>query len=433
MKLTKIGDFLKRSKIPIDIQDDIEYKRVTIRINHNGVSLRDSEVGKLIGTKKQFILKAGQFIVSKIDARYGAFGIAPNEVDYAIITGNFWAYDVDKELINIDWFNQFTNSPVFYDVCERASSGITHRKYLDEKFFLNYEILLPSVEEQLIQIENINLQKESFGAISTELTHQLDLVKKLRQQLLQDAVQGKLVPQNPNDEPASELLKKIKAEKETLVAEKKTKLDFKLHQKSKLNPPFELPENWEWVRFWEIAWCYRGHNPAKIHFKKEPENGYVRFIQITDFKTDDQAVYVPISKQLKFVAKGEIVMAAYRHIGKFSREMEGAFNVALCKINNIEPFNRDYLSILIQSDLITGELLAASERGHIPSMHTEHLLSLWVPVPPLSEQKRIIQKLDELMQYCTALEAGIKQSQQQNEKLLQQVLREALRKEPVGV
>ena len=138
MKLTKIGEFLKRSKIPLDILDDEHYNRVTIRINHNGVSLRDNELGKKIGTKKQFILKSGQFILSKIDARYGAFGIAPDEVEGSIITGNFWAYDVDKKKVNIEWFNQFTNSPVFYEVCERASSGITHRKYLDEKFFLNY-------------------------------------------------------------------------------------------------------------------------------------------------------------------------------------------------------------------------------------------------------------------------------------------------------
>ena len=89
-KICKIGDFLKRSKIPIDINDDVEYKRVTIKIKHNGVSLRDNEIGRRIGTKKQFILKAGQFIVSKIDARYGAFGIAPEDVNGAIITGNFW-------------------------------------------------------------------------------------------------------------------------------------------------------------------------------------------------------------------------------------------------------------------------------------------------------------------------------------------------------
>ena len=80
----KIGDFLKRSKIPIDIEDSEEYKRVTIKGKHQGVSLRDIERGKNIGTKKQFVLKEGQFILSKIDARYGAFGIAPKEVDDAI-------------------------------------------------------------------------------------------------------------------------------------------------------------------------------------------------------------------------------------------------------------------------------------------------------------------------------------------------------------
>ena len=146
---SKIGSFLNRSKIPVDIQDKQEYKRVTIRINHNGISVRDFEIGKKIGTKKQFILKSGQFVLSKIDARYGAFGIAPDEVEGAIITGNFWAYDVDFDKVNIEWFNQFTNSPQFYELCERASTGITHRKYLSDTFFLNYEIDLPPVDEQL--------------------------------------------------------------------------------------------------------------------------------------------------------------------------------------------------------------------------------------------------------------------------------------------
>ena len=77
-KKVKIGDFLKRSKIPVDIEDNQYYKRVTIRTKHQGVSLRDEIIGKKIGTKKQFILKKGQFVLSKIDARYGAFGIAPN-------------------------------------------------------------------------------------------------------------------------------------------------------------------------------------------------------------------------------------------------------------------------------------------------------------------------------------------------------------------
>lgn len=337
----------------------------------------------------------------------------------------------DQENLPIDLkfyhilFNEFKDEIV------RNTKAGTSKEAIGLSSFGKYELPYFDIDTQ-IEIKNLFVNSEDIkSSLTTELNKQVGLVKKLRQQLLQDTVQGKLVEQNKKDEPANELLKKIKVEKEKLITEKKTKSEFKHHQKSKKNPPFELPDNWQWVRFSDIAWCFRGHNPSKIHFKKGPENGYVRFIQITDFKTDSQAVYVPISKKLKLVAKGEIVMAAYRHIGKFSREMEGAFNVALCKINNIEPFNRDYLSILIKSNLITGELLAASERGHIPSMHTEHLLSLWVPTPPLAEQNRIVQKFDELMQYCNELEASIKQSESQNEKLLQQVLRESLRQEPV--
>ena len=223
-KLMRFRDFLKRSKIPIEIQDNEFYKRVTIKIKHNGVSLRDEEIGKKIGTKKQFVLKAGQFILSKIDARYGAFGIAPEEVDGAIITGNFWAYDVDFSLVNIEWFNQFTNSQDFYDLCERASSGITHRKYLNEDSFLDNEIYLPSPEEQLQIIEEFKTNRESINILSNELTHQLDLVKQLRQAFLREAMQGKLTEQWRNSpleggkggEPASVLLEKNQSRKRTL-------------------------------------------------------------------------------------------------------------------------------------------------------------------------------------------------------------------------
>jgi type I restriction enzyme S subunit len=88
------------------------------------------------------------------------------------------------------------------------------------------EIPIPPIEEQFEFVENYYSLESHSNELSTELTHQLTLVKKLRQQLLQDAVQGKLVEQNKNDEPASELLKKIKAEKQKLIAEKKLKKEI---------------------------------------------------------------------------------------------------------------------------------------------------------------------------------------------------------------
>jgi restriction endonuclease S subunit len=191
-KKVKLGDFLIRSKIPVDIKDDVKYKRVTIRTKHQGVSIRDFEIGSKIGTKKQFVLKAGQFVLSKIDAMYGAFGVAPDEVEGAIITGNFWAYDYDNSKVSIEWLNHFTNSPDFYELCRRASTGITHRKYLDEDFFLSYEVNLPDLNEQKWVVESIDSIRGKIGELEKELIYQLALLENLNQAILQEAVQGKL-------------------------------------------------------------------------------------------------------------------------------------------------------------------------------------------------------------------------------------------------
>jgi len=147
-KLVPIGKFLTRNKTPVNIEDGIEYKRVTIRGNNLGVYLRDKEKGENIGTKKQFIVKKDQFLVSKIDARNGAFGVIPDEVDSAIITGNFWTFDVDESVINPHFLSLIVTTPEFIRFCENASNGTTNRHYLQEDLFLAQPIPLPSLPEQ---------------------------------------------------------------------------------------------------------------------------------------------------------------------------------------------------------------------------------------------------------------------------------------------
>jgi type I restriction enzyme S subunit len=437
LKKVRIGDFLKRSKIPVDIEDNKEYKRVTIRINHNGVSMRDVEKGRQIGTKKQFILRSGQFVMSKIDARYGAFGIAPDEVDNAIITGNFWAYDVDDQKLNIEWFNQFTNSPDFYDLCERASSGITHRKYLNETFFLNYEIELPSTEEQLGIIENIKSQKISFLNLSTELTHQLTLVQKLRQQLLQEAVQGKLVPQDPSDEPASILLQKIKAEKERLVKEKKIKKDKDLPEIKAEEIPFEIPEGWVWCRLGEIGKFTGGGTPSMANADYwngnipwvSPKDMWVEIVSDSEMKITAKAV---AESTANIIPTGSLLIVG--RSGILKRKLPVAVNSVECTVNQdmkvIIPYlvtmNR-YLQLLLQGleKVILRDYVKFGMTVH--SLKYQEFELMPIPLPPLSEQHRIVQKLEQLLQDCDALQASIQESRGYNEQLLQQVLREALK------
>lgn len=152
----RIGDFLKRNKKQVQIQDGISYKRPTIRMNGNGISLRDEVDGKVIGTKNQFRIYKNQFLLSKIDARNGAFGVVPVELDNAIITGNFWTFDVDLNLINPHYLTLLTGTKEFQKLCQTASVGTTNRNYLQEELFLNFEIPLPTLKEQELLLSNYN-------------------------------------------------------------------------------------------------------------------------------------------------------------------------------------------------------------------------------------------------------------------------------------
>jgi type I restriction enzyme S subunit len=283
----------------------------------------------------------------------------------------------------------------------------------------------------------LSSKKDNSLEISTELTHQLTLVKKLRQQLLQDAVQGKLVEQNPDDEPASELLKKIKTEKAKLINEKKLKKENELSPKKSEEIPFEIPENWVWCRLGDAVNLKRGkskHRPRNDNSLFE--NGTYPFIQTGD---------VARSKANGYLI--ETINGYYNDFGLSQSLMQKkgtlcitiAANIAECGFLSFDACAPDSIVCLTALDSIIEKycffyVIQAREdiEKYAPAtaqknINLEILNSLIIPLPPLSEQNRIVQKLDELMQHCNELEASIKQSESQNEKLLQQVLREALR------
>lgn len=176
--LVEIGTFLKRNKTVVDIEDDKEYKRVTIKVNNGGVFLRDIVKGKNIGTKKQFIISEGQFLLSKIDARNGAFGVVPHEVDGAVITGNFWAFDVDYSIINPYFLSLITTTSEFIGFSDNSSNGTTNRHYLQENLFLAQKIPLPPLTEQTRMVENYDTkirQAEGFEKDAKDLEESIEL------------------------------------------------------------------------------------------------------------------------------------------------------------------------------------------------------------------------------------------------------------------
>ena len=164
-----LSKLLLRNKTPINIESNIVYKRATIKLYGKGLSIRDEEIGSKINTKKQFLIKKDQLLLSKIDARNGAFGIVPEELDGAIITGNFWAFDINEKFVNKDYLSYLLSSKKFYSICKDASSGVTNRKYLNESKFLAMEIELPKIEDQNKLITELNGYKIKIEELQTEL------------------------------------------------------------------------------------------------------------------------------------------------------------------------------------------------------------------------------------------------------------------------
>ena len=144
----KIGDVIRRNTTLVSIEDKTLYNQITLKTNGGGAVLRDKKWGKDIGTKKQYLAKEGQFIMSKIDARNGAFGVVSNELDNAIVTGDFPLFDVDTKRINPIYLYLLSATKPFVQYAQSCSRGTTNRQRIDIDAFLSLQIPLPSLEEQ---------------------------------------------------------------------------------------------------------------------------------------------------------------------------------------------------------------------------------------------------------------------------------------------
>ena len=168
--MKRIGDILTRNKTSVVVEDGTRYKQATIRTNYKGVCLRGTQDGSTILTKNQFAVSAGQFILSRIDARNGAFGIIPDDLEGAIVTKDFLAFDINKDEVEIEFFNVFLQSPIFLEACIKASRGNTNCKRVDEDFFLHYEVNLPPRKEQSQLIKRINKGRTAIATAQHEFT-----------------------------------------------------------------------------------------------------------------------------------------------------------------------------------------------------------------------------------------------------------------------
>ena len=250
--------------------------------------------------------------------------------------------------------------------------------------------------------------------------------KQLKNSILQWAIQGKLVPQDPNDEPASVLLEKIRQEKERLIKEKKIKCDKnasiiyrgednsyyeKLLATGELKCvdeeiPFEIPQGWEWCRICHVAEIARGGSPRPIKEYLTDATDGVNWIKIGDTEKDSKYI-TSVKEKIKLsgvsksrmVHKGDFLLTNSMSFGRpYITQVDGCIHDGWLVISLIEQsYTQDFFYYLLSSGYAYSQFASRVAGAVVQNLNSEKVAISLFPLPPYKEQKRIVKKIEELL------------------------------------
>ncbi|HEX9941137.1 MAG TPA: restriction endonuclease subunit S [Thermoanaerobaculia bacterium] len=266
------------------------------------------------------------------------------------------------------------------------------------------------------------------------LTTRPEQIQQLRKTILNFAVRGKLVPQDSNDETASELLKYIQAEKARLIKQGSLKKDKPAWEGLPKEPPHQLPSNWIWARLQDVFEVSRGGSPRPAG---DPRyfGGPIPWITVREITKDGEKYLTKTegglteegAKRSRFINPGDLLLTnsgATLGVPKVSR-IRACMNdgVAVLRLFHSVALN-DFAYLYLHSQ--TNAFRKVNQGMGQPNLNTPIIAGWFFPLPPLAEQRRIVAKVEELLALCDRLEAQLTTAQTESRRLLEAVLREAL-------
>ena len=406
-----LGNLLQRNQNTTVVEDNTMYKRVTIKLYGKGVYLRDELLGKDIGTKRQYILSQGQFILSKIDARNGAFGIVPEELDGAITTADFVSFNINTEKVIPDFLRLLVSTEHFAKMCQGQSSGTTGRQRVSLNDLLQIKIPLPVIEKQREIVEKYNEEVLCSNNLKNKIIDWETEIEKLWVNLLELTFY------------------------ESQAEHKKTNfLNFvRLLQLSR----------WDWYNNRGMV------NSAKYKFAKlqdvvigKPlygagEKGIkiksdTRYIRITDINEDgtlnDDFVsaqkvdekYILRENDFLIARSGNTVGKTFLYKHEHGKCIYAGY---LIKFRlNLEKVIPEYLLYYTKSKAYKAWIASNQRANAQPNINSEEFLNSPIVIPELSEQKNIVDQIGKIKQEIQYLKGKdkniIRKAQQQFEKEL---------------
>lgn len=176
--IVKLSTILLPSKNLIMLEDDDIYTRITVKLFNKGITMRDQVIGREIGTKKQMQVADGQFVISKIDGKSGAFGFVPKELDGAIVTPDFPVFNIDTKTVIPQYLELILSHPAMLSQIKATCSGSTGRRRLSVSKFLNTKIPLPSISEQSQLLKNLRILLDHQKSIERGIIAEISNINK---------------------------------------------------------------------------------------------------------------------------------------------------------------------------------------------------------------------------------------------------------------
>ncbi|MCW5829635.1 MAG: restriction endonuclease subunit S [Deltaproteobacteria bacterium] len=369
----RLGEFLSPSKLRFVVRDDVTYTQVTVRIRHKGIVARGYEQGSNIKTKNQNQIKAGQFLISKIDARNGACGIVPPELDDAVTTHDFLAYDVNPEIVDPGFWDIYSSLPSFVELCALASEGTTNRVRLRPDEFLDMEIVLPPLPEQKRIAATLQSVDAAIRANEEVIEKTRDLKKSLANELLTRGIPGR-------------------------------------HKRFKDSPIGKIPVDWEVKRLGGLLLRIEaGKSPKCEDRPASPEEWGVLKVSAVSwgtFHAHENKALLPST--LPFpdseVQEGDLLLSRANTpdlvgrcviVGKVRRRLLLS-DKTLRLVPNDRLTSKQFLNIALNSPdaRIQISLNATGSSRSMKNISQETLRDVVLPIPPIDEQRQITEALD---------------------------------------
>ena len=414
--MARIGAFLVKSKDIIEVEDDVEYKQVTIKINNGGVVPRNNGeaiLGSKIGTKRQHVVHAGQFIMSKIDARNGAYGIVPAELEGAIVTNDFPVFDVDTSKIIPQFLVLVSTTEKFVEFARKCSSGTTNRKRIDIDAFLNQLIPLPSIAEQEDIVRQYYRASETIKKIEEKIvientdvlnywieTLGIDILSKER---IED---GKL---------SFTRFSSISQWGIDFINEKKSQEEFSKYFKS--------------LKISDICKIGSGGTPTRSN--KKYYSGNIPWIKTGELNND---IVVDSEEKItqealenssaKLYPANCIIMAMYgATIGKTAKlGIAATTNQACAVLYDIDSsiVDTDYLWFYLQTQ--TGKFKELAYGGAQPNINAGIVADYLIPVPSLIEQRNMVEHTKGVRALVQSLKMEMLQKTEETKRMINFIL-----------